>query len=127
MSGALGHIPARTIADGVLYTLAGGTKYVEIPLGDESVSGLFISWPDGTSSATLTLESTLHNSTDAALTSADASLWAPETGITITGPAATAKASEMVHLGNNGATRMRLKIVPAADTTLTVLARRKRT
>lgn len=111
---------------------AGGTKMTVLSgatdffMWTPSASGthsLQISWADATSSAALTLESSNYGKSEISGTLARATnpglaMWALESGVSITGPAASAANSVMVHLSQSGAKSYRVKIVAAADTVL---------
>lgn len=110
-----------------------GTHYVEIGGVDDLVQAVQISWPDGVSNATITLESSNFLVTESApatgdptarSTETDGYRWATEP-VTITGPTASAAGSFMLHIGNCGARRLRLKIVATAITQLYILGHGK--
>lgn len=100
----------------------GATQYIGVPIHDGLI-GLHIAWPDATSSATITLELTSYDSIDAPVTTAGtADIWKDVSAtVSITGPAASARGSAQVNVENVRQRRARLKVVAAADTTLTVL------
>lgn len=110
-----------------------GTHYVELGGVDDLIQSVQISWPDAVSSATITLESSNFGVTESAPGSGvptarydetDGYRWATEP-VTITGPSASAAGSTMIHLGNVGSRRLRLKIVAAAVTQLYILGHGK--
>lgn len=122
---------------GVMTTVNGvsGTAvhYVEIGGVDDLVQSVQISWPDATSSAAIVLESSNFLVTDdapvagapvARKTEVDGYRWAVEP-VTVTGPVASAAGSFMLHVGNVGARRLRLKITVAANTQLYILGHGK--
>lgn len=92
------------------------TLYVEVPVRSGAV-GAFIGWPDATSSATITLELTSDPKVSYADTAANA--W-KDSGVTITGPAASAAGAAAVNVENVRQRRARIKIVTAAVTTLRI-------
>jgi len=97
------------------------TKYIGVPLGSSGRFSLDIQWKDATSSATITLESTQSPHTIAPVEEAgDAWEWKTETGVSITGPAASAAGSTKLHVSNMGPCRLRLKIVTAAQSTFEI-------
>lgn len=91
----------------------GATQYVGVPIRD-GVVGLQIAWKDATSSATVTLELSSFPATDAPVTEAGAAWEWKDSGLTITGPAASAAGSVLVNAENVRQRRGRLKIVAAA-------------
>lgn len=94
----------------------GATQYVGLPIYIEDGSvGAHIAWLDATSSATITLETTSYAAQDAPVESAGSAWeWYSESGVTITGPAASAAGSFELHAENIRSKRARLKIVAAA-------------
>lgn len=111
-----------------------GTSYVELGGVDDLVQSVHIAWPDAVSSATITLESSNFNPIDVApsagdafarSTEADGYRWCVEPAAAITGPGGTAAGSFMLHIGNTGARRLRLKIVAAAATQLYIIGHGK--
>ena len=95
------------------------TTYFEIGGMNDGVQSVMIRWTDATSAAAITLETTNLSPADAAVTAAAGSIWFPEPAV-ITGPAASAAGCFMLHLGNNGAKRNRLKVVTTAVTQLEI-------
>jgi hypothetical protein len=98
-----------TIANGV-------TQYIEVSdasLGN--LGSLHIRWTDATTVATVTAEQT-NDWTASATAAGVAGLWLPEPDINaaIVNPTGAGAGGCIVHVGNNGAGRMRLKIVTAA-------------
>lgn len=89
---------------------SGETVYVEVPIRNGCL-GAFIAWKDAVSSATITLELT---SIIGAAHSAPASWYWKDSGVSITGPGATALGSSLVNVENVRQRRARLKIVAAA-------------
>jgi hypothetical protein len=92
------------------------TVYIDVPIRGGAVGAQF-SWPDATSSATLTLE--LSSNPGAGSTSGNADDWT-DSGVAIAGPVASARGSSVVNVDNVRQRRARIKIVTAAATTLTV-------
>ena len=88
----------------------GATRYIEVFVRGGSI-GVHIGWMDATSSATITLEL---GSFDGAITVAGAAWEWKDSGLTITGPAASAAGSTLVNVENVRQLRARLKIVAAA-------------
>jgi hypothetical protein len=93
------------------------TKYVEVPIRNGAL-GVFIGWPDATSNATITLELTSLANVSAE-TAGRASEWR-DSGVSITGPAASAEGATVVNVENIRQRRARLKIVTAAVTYLDI-------
>ena len=98
---------------------SGATVYVGVPIC-HGVIGLQVAWKDATSSATITLELSSFPATDAPIDEAGAAWEWKDSGQTITGPAASAAGSTLVHLENVRQLRGRLKIVAAADCLLEI-------
>jgi hypothetical protein len=91
------------------------TLYVELPIRDGWI-GAQLAWLDATSSATITVE--LSSFERAAVTiPGDAWIW-KDSGLTFTGPAASAAGSLVINIENVRQRRARLKIVTAAVTTI---------
>jgi len=95
----------------------GTTVYVPIPVKAGCI-GAFIGWPDAVSSATITLELT-SNMTVSPVVAGTAAQW-KDSGVSITGPAASAAGSSLVNVENVRQRRARIKIVTAAATTLDI-------
>lgn len=94
------------------FTVANGeTKYLEVRVVDGKV-GFQLAWMDATSSATVTLELTSF-ATISATAAGKAWDW-KDSGLTITGPAASAAGSVLVNVENVRQRRARIKIVGAA-------------
>ena len=89
------------------------TQYVPVPVHDGCL-GAYIAWKDATSSATITLEMTSLNPEVASDTSTTAWHW-KDSGLTITGPAASAAGATLLNVENVRQARARLKIVAAAN------------
>lgn len=104
---------------------AAATKYVEIGVDGSGLHSVQIGWPDAVSSATITLHTSNWPREEVAFDSTSAMHWYDESTapvpVTITGPSAAAIGGCLVHLGNVGAKRGRLKIVAAATTKLWIL------
>jgi len=93
------------------------TLYVPVPIRDGKI-GVQISWPDAVSSATITLE--LSSQPVSATVAGAANHWTTESGVSITGPAATAAGSVTVNVENVRQRQARLKIATAAVTFLEI-------
>ena len=100
----------------------GATQYVGIPISKLGALGAHIAWKDATSSATITLELTSYDDTDAPTESAGSAWHWLGSGISITGPAASAAGGATVHAENVRARRARLKIVAAANCSMDIFA-----
>jgi hypothetical protein len=87
------------------------TKYVEVPVRAGAL-GAHIAWLDAVSSATITLEFTAF--LDVAVSTGGAAYVWKDSGVSITGPAASAAGSASVSIDNVRQPRARLKIVGAA-------------
>lgn len=94
----------------------GETKYIEVPVRDDGSIGLQLAWMDATSSATVTLELTSYRRVAAAVVG-NAWEW-KDSGLTFTGPVASAAGSLQINIENVRQLRARLKIVGAAASTL---------
>jgi hypothetical protein len=90
---------------------SGETKYAEVPVVNGTI-GFQLAWMDAVSSATVTLE--LTSFPRIAATVAGAAWEWKDSGLTITGPAATAAGSTLVNVENVRQRRARIKIVGAA-------------
>lgn len=100
----------------------GATAYVELGVGGSLVAAAHLRWFDATSNATVTLETTNLPPEDAATDAAAANgNWVPEASVTVTGPTGAAAGGSMLHLGNIGSRRARLKLVAAANCDLQVI------
>lgn len=93
---------------------SGATQYVAVPVVDGCV-GIHIGWKDATSSATITLELTSFESYEAPVDEAGSAWEWKDSGLSITGPAASAAGSTLVNVDNVRQKRARLKIVAAAN------------
>lgn len=102
--------------------LNGATKYVGIPVSAGSLVGIQIARLSGAGADTITLELSEFPPDKAPVETAGTYQW-KDSGETIATPAAGA--STLVHLGNIGTSRARLKIVAAADARYIVHARSK--
>ena len=89
------------------------TKYIGVPVRDGNV-GVYVAWLDATSSATITLEMTSFPPEDAPVETAGTYQW-KDSGVAITGPAASAAGAALVHAADKFQKRARLKIVTAAN------------
>lgn len=97
------------------------TVYFELGGWNDLVTSVHLRWFDATTSGTFTLQSSNVPFPEVAVTSTSAADWFEE-GATITSPGGTAIGSFMLHLGNQGAKRLRLKYVAAADSEIEVIA-----
>lgn len=89
------------------------TQYVGVPVCDGKV-GAHIAWLDATSSATITLELSSFSADEAPVTTAGTYQWVTS-GVSITGPSASAAGASLVNVENVRQARARLKIVTAAN------------
>lgn len=99
------------------------TKYHEICVGSAGLHSVQIGWPDATSNATIKLETSNLPKDVATDISTNAMHWydestAPDSPVAIVGPAGSAAGNTLIHLGNIGAKRARLKIETSAATKL---------
>jgi hypothetical protein len=95
---------------------ASTVTYIEIPVRCGCV-GAQVAWPDATSAATIGLEFSSNPGAGASSTKADD--WT-DSGVTITGPAATGAGSVMLNVDNIRQKRARIKVTTTAVTNLTV-------
>lgn len=103
---------SKSLFDGTVANAA--TQYVGVPITRRSL-GVQIRWLDATSAATITLEYTNMGPNEAPVeTAGDASVWG-DSGVTVTGPTATAESCSFLNLDNINQRRARLKIVATAD------------
>lgn len=110
----------RPLFDGTI--LSGTTRYIGVPVGLSSLIGLQVSRITGAGADTITLEMSDFPADQAPVQTAGTYQW-KDSGETITTPAAGA--STLVHLGNIGTSRGRLKIVAAADSRYIIHGSRK--
>jgi hypothetical protein len=110
----------RPLFDGTI--LSGATKYIGIPTGLSSLDGIQISRITGAGADAITLEMSLFPADQAPVETAGTYQW-KDSGESIATP--TAGTSTIVHLGNIGLTRSRLKIAAAADARYIIRATRK--
>lgn len=96
-----------TVANGV-------TKYVGVPIVKGTL-GAHIAWLDATSSAAITLELSSFDGDEAPVEEAGSAWEWKDSGVSITGPAASAAGSTLVNVENARQRRARLKIVAAAN------------
>lgn len=106
------------------------TAYCAVPVGYDDLVAIHIAWFDGTSNATITLQTSSYDAEDAPVDvdetdTGNEHLWADEGDVTVVGPSAAGAGCSMLHLGNFGAYRARLKIVTVATTDIEIIARRK--
>ena len=104
------------LEDGVIAN--GNTQYIQVPIIRGTI-GCHIGWIDATSSATITLELTSFPPEEAANGAAAGFIW-KDSGVSITGPTASAAASSLVNVENCRQSRARLKVVAAANTSLVI-------
>lgn len=95
------------------------TQYIGVPI-KEGCIGLHIGWKDATSSATITLELSSFNASDAPVAEAGSAWEWKDSGVSITGPAGAAAGAALVNVENVRALRARLKIVTAANCDLEI-------
>lgn len=100
---------------------SGATVYFDIGGADDLITSVQLRWLDATTSGTFTLETTNLPPTEALTADAAGSKWFPEAALTITSPGATATGCFMIHLGNNGVKRNRIKYVAAADSEIEIV------
>ena len=98
--------------------IAAGTTYIALPITKGTI-GCHIAWTDATSNAALTVELTSFPEDDVALGAAASYFW-KDSGISLTGPAASAAGSVEVNAENVRQSRARLKVVAAANTSLII-------
>lgn len=98
---------------------SGQTKYVEVTVKRDAV-GVQVAWLDATSAATITLELTSYGQQEAPEDNTDAWKW-KDSGVAITGPAASAAGSSVVNVENVRQKRARIKIVTTANSKIQVL------
>lgn len=89
------------------------TQYVGVPVHHGTI-GAYIAWLDATSSATITLEVTSFGADQAPVATAGTYQW-KDSGVSITGPAASAAGAASLDVENVRQARARLKIVTAAN------------
>ncbi len=97
---------------------AAATAYVAVPV-IKGMVGCHIAWIDATSSATITLELSSFPVEEATTNVAGTYQW-KDSGVVITGPAASATGGVLVNVENVRQSRARLKIVGAATTSLII-------
>ena len=109
--------------------LAASTPYYfKFKLSGDIVSAIQVAWHDATSNFTVTAYSSCYEDPDVPDTAAagpDLEYWFEETDISITGAAASAAGSEVVHVGNMGAKWLLLKVEPSADSDVSFLTHGK--
>lgn len=92
---------------------SGATKYVGLPVVKGAL-GAQIAWLDATSAATITVELTSFDAQDAPVETAGTYQW-KDSGVSLTGPAASAAGSVLINLENVRQKRARIKIVASAN------------
>jgi hypothetical protein len=95
------------------------TQYVAVPVHQGCI-GVHIGWKDATSSATITLELSSYDAIEAPYDVAGSAWEWRDSGLTITGPAASAAGATVVNVDNVRQRRARLKIVTAATSVLEI-------
>lgn len=93
------------------------TVYIPVQIKGGAI-GVHIGWKDAVSSATITLE--LSSVDGVSFTSAGSAWEWKDSGLTITGPAASAASSTLVNVENVRQYSARLKIVTAAVSTFEI-------
>lgn len=96
------------------------TVYYPVPV-HSGVIGVQFAWTDATSSATVTLELTDFDAIEAPYDAAGAAYEWKDSGLTITGPAASAAGSTLILVENARCLRARLKVVAAANCSFVIL------
>lgn len=96
------------------------TVYYPVPV-HEGVIGIQFAWTDATSNATVTLELTNFDAIEAPYAAAGAAYEWKDSGLTITGPAASAAGSTLILVENARVLRGRLKVVTTANSSFVIL------
>lgn len=102
---------SKPLFDGTQATTT--TVYYHAPIHNSSI-GIYFAWTDATSAATVTLELTSMGPTDAPYTTAGTYQW-KDSGLTFTGPAASAAGSLLINVENVRQKRARIKVVTTAN------------
>lgn len=97
----------------------GATVYFDLGGQEDLVTSIMLRWFDATTSGTFTLESTNLSTAEVAFDSTAAYDWFDESA-TITSPSGAAAGCFMLHLGNSGVKRYRLKYAAAADSEIDI-------
>lgn len=97
----------------------GSTQYVPLVVRDGRV-GCHIAWKDATSAATITLEASSFDQTEAPVLVAGSAWHWKDTAVAITGPSATAADGTLVNVDTLYQKRARLKIVATANCDLEI-------
>ena len=97
------------------------TQYVGVPISPSGTIGVQIAWLDATSSATITLEYTDYDASEAPVSAAGSAWEWVDSGETIDAPAASAAGAGLVSLAGVPHRRARLKIVAAANSLFEIL------
>ncbi len=100
--------------------LAGGTRYFEFPIAGAEYLSIQIVWHDAVSIFVATMETTNQDEDKVADNSTNLAHWSPESSLLFSYPAGGAIGSSMKHIGNMCAKRARIKIVPAANSLLSI-------
>jgi hypothetical protein len=111
--------PAPRHASGPV--LLGATVYFEFNVEDDAITSVQFRWFDATTEGTFTGETSNVPYAELASDVAAGSGWFPET-LTITSPAGVAVGTYILHMGNNGAKRLRIKYVAIANSEIEVLS-----
>lgn len=98
----------------------GTTVYYPAPI-HEGVIGIQFAWTDATSNATVTLELSNFDAIEAPYNVAGAAYEWRDSGLTITGPAASAAGSTLILVENVRALRARIKVVTTANSDFVIL------
>lgn len=101
----------KPLFDGAIATTT--TTYVGVPV-IKGMVGVYVAWRDATSNATITLELTSMPPEEAPTATAGTYQW-KDSGLSFTGPAASAAGSLMINVENIRQSRGRLKIVTTAN------------
>jgi hypothetical protein len=107
-----------TTTNGVSNT---STHYFDIGGCDDEITSVQFRWLDSTTSGTFTVESTNLPVTEALYDDAAGSKWYPESTLVITSPSASAAGTFMLHIGNSGTKRLRVKYVALANSEIEIV------
>lgn len=100
------------------------TLYRRVRVAEGRLVGLHLQWNDGTTNGTFKVYTSGHpDPTEPATSgSVDASMWKEETGLSITGPAASAAGCDVVHVGVNGAPWLMVSFAATATSDISIYA-----
>ena len=103
---------------------SGATAYFEIGGQEDITTSVMFRWMDATTSGTFTLETSNLKWDVLDFDSTDATAWStePDVNAEIVNPSGMAAACSMLHLGNVGVRRMRVKYVAAADSEIEIIS-----